>query len=259
MNGEHGTEASRLQYGKVAAHYATSPSHAGGADLARLIDLLQLNGSESVLDVATGTGHTALALAPHVAAVTGLDPTPEMLAEAGKLATQRGIANVHFMLGQAERLPCADGSFDVVTVRRAPHHFQNIPVALGEMHRVLRPGGKLGLIDQLTAHDPEAVELMERFERRRDPSHVRALSVDEWRQTLAAAGFTVQHVEVDEERQTLDDYLDRAGTAPADRDGIVAMLRAAEPLASRGFGYTSDPPPEGSFLKERIISLATRA
>jgi len=258
MNGEHETEASRRQYGKRAKYYTASASHAGGPDLARLIDLLQLNGSESVIDVATGTGHTALALAPHVAAVTGLDPTAEMLAEAEKLAAQRDIANVRFIPGQAERLPFADGSFDVVTVRRAPHHFQNIPVALGEMHRVLRPGGKLGLIDQLTAHDPQAVELMERFERWRDPSHVRALSVDEWRRTLAAAGFTVQHVEVDEERRTLAGYLDLAGTAPADREAIVALLKASEPLARRGFGYASDPPPEGSFLKERIIALATR-
>jgi SAM-dependent methyltransferase len=258
MNGEHETEASRLQYGKRAQHYTASVSHAGGPDLARLLDLLQLQGTESVLDVATGTGHTALTLAPHVAAATGLDPTAEMLAEAEKLASQRGIANVRFMLGQAERLPFAGGSFDVVTVRRAPHHFQNIPAALGEMYRVLRAGGKLGLIDQLTAHDPEAVELMERFERLRDPSHVRALSVDEWRRSLATAGFTVLHVEVDEERRTLASYLDLAGTALADREDVVTMLKASEPLARRGFGYTLDPPPEGSFLKERIIALATR-
>ena len=254
---EFETEASRRQYGKQASRYAASASHAGGPDLARLIELLRLARTDAVLDVATGTGHTALALAPHVASVIGLDPTEQMLAEARRLAAERAILNVSFLVGQAERLPFPDASFDVVTVRRAPHHFQSIPVALLEMRRVLRPGGKLGLVDQLTAHDPEAVELMERFERRRDPSHVRALGVDEWRETLAAAGFQIQHIEVDEERRTLAGYLDLSGSAPADREAVVAMLKESAALASRGFGYSPDPPPEGSFLKERIIVLAT--
>ena len=100
---------------------------------------------------------------------------------------------------------------------------------------------------------------MERFERWRDPSHVRALGVEEWRHSLDAAGFRVQHVEVDEEMRTLAGYFDLAGTAPADREGIVALLKGSEALASRGFGYSPDPPPEGSFIKERIVVLATRA
>ena len=109
------TEASRRQYGKRASQYASSASHAGGPDLARLIGLLQPAGTESVLDVATGTGHTALATAPHVASVVGVDPTPEMLVEARRLAAERDIPNVTFLVGQAEHLPCADASFDLVT------------------------------------------------------------------------------------------------------------------------------------------------
>jgi SAM-dependent methyltransferase len=181
-----------------------------------------------------------------------------MLAEARRLASERGILNAAFQVGQAERLPFVDASVDVVTVRRAPHHFQSISAALLEMHRVLRAGGKLGLVDQLTARDPDAVELMERFERWRDPSHVRALGVDEWRRSLASAGFQVKHVEVDEELRTLAGYLDLSGTAPADREGIVALLKGSEALARRGFGYSPEPPPEGSFLKQRIIALAIR-
>jgi ubiquinone/menaquinone biosynthesis C-methylase UbiE len=258
MQADQSTEAARRQYGRQAKQYTASPSHAAGPDLARLIELLALQGNETVLDVATGTGHTALAVASYVAAVIGVDPTLEMLAEAEQLAVERGITNAHFVTGRAERLPFAAASFDVVTVRRAPHHFQSIPLALFEIRRVLRPGGKLGLIDQLTAHSPEGVELMERFERRRDPSHVRALSVAEWRQALAEAGFTMQHVEVDQERRTLRSYFDIAGTPAPDREAIVAMLQAADPAALRSFGYIGDPPPEGSFLKERIVVLASR-
>ncbi|MDB5056685.1 MAG: methyltransferase, UbiE/COQ5 family [Chloroflexi bacterium] len=258
MDIERDTEAARAQYGRQAAQYTASASHAAGPDLARLLELLALSGEETVLDVATGTGHTALAISAYARSVIGVDPTPEMLAEAEKLASSRGITNVRFVLGQAERLPFDDASFDVVTVRRAPHHFQSIPQALGEMHRVLKAGGKLGLIDQLTAREPSGVELLERFEKWRDPSHVRALNVPEWRDALAEAGFAIHHVEVDEERRTLRSYFDIAGTAQPDRDGIVAMLHAADQSALQSFGYSPEPGPEGSFLKERVIILASR-
>jgi hypothetical protein len=126
------------------------------------------------------------------------------------------------------------------------------------MFRVLRPKGTLAVIDQLTARTAAGIELMERFEKWRDPSHVRALSVAEWRMSLADAGFEVSHVEIDEERRTLLSYFDIAGTPQADRNGIVAMLKAADPAALASFGYLPEPNPEGSFLKERIIAIASR-
>jgi SAM-dependent methyltransferase len=258
MNEDASTEAARAQYGRQASQYTASSSHAAGADLGRLTALLALRGDESVLDVATGTGHTALALAPFAKSVTGVDPTPKMLAEAENLAVSRGVTNVRFVIGRAEQLPFEDGSFDVVTVRRAPHHFQSIPRALAEMFRVLRPKGTLAVIDQLTARTAVGIELMERFEKWRDPSHVRALSVAEWRAVLAEAGFEVLHIEIDEERRTLLSYFDIAGTPQVDRDAIVAMLKAADPEALASFGYSPEPGPEGCFLKERIIAIASR-
>lgn len=257
MSGDDTAEA-RAQYGRQAGAYTTSPSHARGADLARLIALLALTGAEQVLDVATGTGHTALAVAPHVAQVTGVDPTPEMLREAESLARSRGVANVQFVTGAAEQLPFPDAGFDVVTVRRAPHHFASIPEALAEMRRVLRPGGRLGLVDQITPDDPEGSALLEAMERRRDPSHRRALTVGEWHPVLADAGFTVRHVELDEEMRDIDGWLDLAGAPTEARAAILTMLLTAGAHALDAIGYRPDPAPEGSFLKQRIIILATR-
>ena len=255
---DHETAAARAQYGRQAAAYTTSASHAGGADLARLRELLAPRDDELLLDVATGTGHTALAMAPHCRLVTGLDPTPEMLREARALAERRGIANLALVLGAAERLPFPDGWFDVVTVRRAPHHFASIPAALAEMRRVLRPGGRLGLVDQITPDDPAGSALLESMERRRDPSHNRALSVAEWRGALKAHGFAVAHLEVDEEQRDLAGYLEIAGAQGEDRAAVLAILHGADVAARVAIGYRADPAPDGSFLKQRIVILATR-
>jgi ubiquinone/menaquinone biosynthesis C-methylase UbiE len=257
MASEDPTAAVRAQFGRQAAHYTSSPIHAQGPDLQRLRDLLALQGPEIVLDVATGTGHTAMALAPHVTEVTALDPTPEMLQEAAQLAAQRGITNVHFVAGVAEALPFADAAFDVVTVRRAPHHFQSIPQALREMHRVLKPGGALAVIDQISPDHPGGAALQEQMERRRDPSHVRALNAAEWRDAIEDAGFTIRHLEIAGDRSTFDTYFGTAGVSPEARDAIIAALRAGDPEARAAMQFDDDPPPHGSFFRPYILVVAS--
>ena len=81
----------RQQFGANAAAYVSSPTHAQGASLARLVALTDPQPGWRVLDVATATGHTALAFAPRVAAVVGLDLTLKMLPLAARLAAERGF------------------------------------------------------------------------------------------------------------------------------------------------------------------------
>src|SRR5215471_6714690 len=105
----------RSQFGPVAEAYVTSSYHASGADLTRLVDTAQLSDTDTVLDLGCGAGHTALAVAPHVAHVTAVDLTPDMVAAATSLAERRGITNITFEVADSARLPFADASFDVVT------------------------------------------------------------------------------------------------------------------------------------------------
>jgi len=258
MTLSEGSAAARAQYARQAHAYTTSASHAKGPDLQRLIDLLDFTGDEYALDVATGTGHTALAITAHCREVIAMDPTLEMLREAEQLAEARSITNIRFVQGEAEQLPFADSAFDVVTVRRAPHHFQSIPRAIAEMHRVLRPNGRLGLVDQLAPEDPDGYALQEEMERRRDPSHQRALTVTQWRQVLAEAGFAIEHVEVDEELVDFEGYYTMAGTPSQEREAILELIGVAAPSAQQAIGFHADPPPHGSFLKQRIVALAVR-
>jgi ubiquinone/menaquinone biosynthesis C-methylase UbiE len=95
------------------------------------------------LDIATGAGHMALALAAHVTKVIAYDMTKEMLLEAKGNAVRRGLTNVITKKGIAENLPFPDSTFDIVTVRHAPHHFANVTVAIREMARVAKNGSEV--------------------------------------------------------------------------------------------------------------------
>ena len=123
-----GLTDSQRQFSRVAQAYRESRTHSDPVSLARFIALADLRPNHRVLDVATGVGHTALAAAPHVLEVIGLDITPAMLDQARRLAAEREIRNVSFVEGDAAALPFPPASFDRVLVRSAPHHFvQMIP------------------------------------------------------------------------------------------------------------------------------------
>lgn len=195
------------QFGPNAIRYRSSKVHAAGASLQRLVDVVQPKPQWAVLDIATGAGHTAAAFAPHVSTVVAADLTPEMLIEVGKLARDRQLANLRTAAADAENLPFEDGSFDLVTCRIAPHHFVEIPQFLSETARVLRPGGMLGLVDnvspdQTTVPHHSDAELAQAsvaynaWEAERDPSHVRTLTTAEWDAAIASAGFKIQHSEL---------------------------------------------------------------
>ena len=174
----------------MAANYATAKFHSSAEGLREVLELARPELGDLALDVATGTGHVALALAPRVRRVCGLDLTREMLDQARRLASERGVRNAEWVLGDAMRLPFPDATFDLYTVRAAPHHFADVDRFLRESYRVLRPGRHAIFVD--CAPPVPARDLLHEVETRRDPSHVRSLTVDEWVGELEAAGFEVE-------------------------------------------------------------------
>ncbi len=178
-------------FGAAASAYVTSKVHASGQDLAWVVEAAALDGTQRVLDVATGAGHTAFALAPYAAEVVALDITREMLAVAQEVANERHLSNIHFLQGDAQDLPCADASFDVVTCRQAAHHFPNVQRGVWEWARVLKPGGKLVLVDSVSPEEPAIDAFLNEIELLRDPSHVRNQRISQWLTLLSEAGFTV--------------------------------------------------------------------
>jgi ubiquinone/menaquinone biosynthesis C-methylase UbiE len=212
-------EQVQSQFGPVAERYTTSSTHANPEDLARLVALAQPQPRDRVLDVATGAGHTALALAPYVAEVIAYDLIPAMLDEANRNAARRGLHNMSTLQGAAERLPFEAGSFEIVTVRIAPHHFADVRRAACEMSRVVKPGGRVVILDTTVPEDETLDAEINDIEKLRDPSHVRNYRPSEWRGMLEAAGLTVTVCETsmgtEGDELEFEDWTARMRTPPA--------------------------------------------
>jgi ubiquinone/menaquinone biosynthesis C-methylase UbiE len=219
----------RTGFGAVAENYVRSEAHARGEDLRRMVELARLRGDERVLDVATGGGHTALAFAPHAREVVASDLTPQMLEAAASYVRDRGAANVSFVHADAEALPFADASFDVVTCRIAPHHFPDARRFVGEVARVLVPGGRFLLDDNVAPEEPQLDEFMNRFERWRDPGHVRARTLGEWRAWIEESGMQIEHAETARKPYVFEEWTARIGMPEGEREALSAWLAAAPP------------------------------
>jgi ubiquinone/menaquinone biosynthesis C-methylase UbiE len=226
------TDLVHQQFGPNAASYATSATHAKGASLARVIELAQPQAHWRALDVATGAGHMAFAVAPHVAEVVASDLTPQMLDVAANLAREKNLTHVRFELANAEALPFEAASFDLVTCRIAPHHFEDVNQFVRECARVLKPGGALVVVDNIA---PEAAaQFVDDFERTRDPSHLHCLSSQGWAAAFAQAGVRLAHSESFQKRMVFAQWVAHQNSPPEVVAQLQAMLHAA-PAAARDF------------------------
>jgi ubiquinone/menaquinone biosynthesis C-methylase UbiE len=233
------------QFGRNAAHYLTSKPHARGKSLERLITLTAPQKDWRVLDIATGGGHVAYTFAPHVARVWATDITQEMLDQVKSEAAKRGLANVRVAYAKAEALPFEDASLDLVTCRIAPHHFDSIPEFLAEVHRVLKPGATAAIVDNVVPAGPVG-DYINAFERLRDPSHLRAWTMAEWRTAFVAATLAVGHEE------ELDKIMEFR-TWAARYDAVMqALLRAMLTLAAPEVKAVLDPKGDGDAFTFRL-------
>jgi SAM-dependent methyltransferase len=185
-----------------AEAFRESPTHREGPDLDLLVELCEPAPGVNALDVATGGGHVARRLREEGSTVVAVDPAPGMQPD---------------VIARAEDLPFADGSFDVVTCRIAPHHFEDIRKAVGEMARVTR--GLVVIEDNLRID-----EQVEEAERLRDPTHVRCYSADEWMELFVGADLDVERVELLERKRDVDDWLARVETPPDDAQHVRELL-----------------------------------
>lgn len=135
-------QAIQEQFTRTAEAFAKFATRDTPEMLAERLEFAGLRPHELVLDVACGPGAFVIAAAPQVRFATGVDLTPEMLRQARAFQAGRGIANAAFELGEAERLPYGDGTFDLVSCQFAFHHMPRPETTLVEMRRVTKPADR---------------------------------------------------------------------------------------------------------------------
>jgi ubiquinone/menaquinone biosynthesis C-methylase UbiE len=216
----------RDSFNRVAPNYSKSWFLTAEARLQEVLELAQPKPGDLVIDVATGTGNTAFALAPHVRRVIGVDLTREMLDEACRVATEKKIANVDWVIGDAAALPFPDDTFDLYTVRAAPHHFPDIHGFLSEAFRVLRPGRDAVFID--CCSPLPARDLLHEVEVRRDPAHVLSLTLEEWTEAVEHAGFEIEVAQSRELDWDFEKWMGTQAVKPELAAELATIIESAE-------------------------------
>ncbi|MFD1170549.1 class I SAM-dependent methyltransferase [Oceanobacillus caeni] len=246
------------QFGRSADSYVKSEGHSKGEDLKKLVEMARVTGIEEVLDVATGGGHTANALAPLSQKVTAMDLTPEMLSAAEQFIKGNGNVNVDFVEGDAENMPFSSEKFDLVSCRIAPHHFPNIENFIKEVYRVLKSGGQFLLDDNVAPEHDEFDQFYNDVEKMRDYSHYRAWKKTEWIQMLELNGFEIQELHRFEKRFEFGSWCNRMHLSDTEKEALNEfMLKASEETKNKFRIFINDHQVT-SFVGEAVLLRAIK-
>lgn len=215
-----GSHNSRIldQFTRQAAPFAAAAAIRNQQVLDRIVQWAGAGPEDTVLDVACGPGLLACAFAREAKHATGIDMTPAMLEQARKTQQAQGLQNLSWQQGDVYSLPFPPDQFSIVSSRFVFHHLQDPLAALREMKRVCKPDGKVVVADMAPA--PSKADALNAAELLRDPSHVRALPLDELRGLFAQAGLGVPQVNNYRMEGELEDLLARSFPNEGDADRL---------------------------------------
>ena len=213
------------QFTRQATPFSTSPAIQDEEALSLIVAFSGAGADDTVLDVACGPGLVVCAFARTVRHATGIDVTPAMLDRARTLQRERGLANVTWQEGDVLPLPYPDASFSILVSRFAFHHFLEPGHVLAEMRRVCAPGGTVMVVDAAPA--PDKADAFNRMEKLRDPSHARALPVEEHNHLFREAGLPDPRRTSYRLEAELEGLLSRSFPNSGDGDRIREMFAAS--------------------------------
>lgn len=239
----------KQQFGDRAQAYLTSQVHAQGNDLLRLAQWLSDDADALVLDLGCGAGHASFVAAAACREVVAYDLSEQMLDVVRAAAAERQLAHISTVHGAAEELPFNDRAFDVVISRYSAHHWHDVPQALREVKRVLKPGGKFILMDITSPGRPVLDIFLQTIEVLRDPSHVRNYSPAEWLQMAQQSGMSVQQLLTDRLSLEYSSWVERMKTPELLRSAIRYLQDHSSHEVKQHFALCDD----GSFTTDTIM------
>ena len=245
----------QAQFGQQAASYAGSLIHSSGQSLEAVTEYAAMGRYPVAVELGSGAGFTAFALADFADYALATDIAPQMVAEAGRLAQERGVSNVGMALVEAESLPFATGFLDLISSRWAAHHFHDLPAAVRQIHRVLKPGAACILADTVAPEEEAEAIWMNRMERLRDSSHQRNLNVSQWRELLEGYGFEVTRDTMTKVDLEFEEWVRRASTPPREVEALRREFLAAPQPMVAAFGIRT----EGDAINFSWDTLVLRA
>ncbi len=235
-----------------AEKYLTSPVHSAGADLDFLARSVAALDRPKVLDLGCGAGHASFATAPFAREVVAFDLTRAMLDVTTAAAKERGLSNISTAQGSVEELPFPSRQFDFVVSRYSAHHWHDVPRALQEVKRVLKPGGQVCFIDLTGPPSPLLDTYLQSLELARDPSHVRSYTNSEWLSFFQTALFDARIEQKWRLAIQFSSWVSRIGTSA---EGIAAIrsLWSSAPSEVRDYFKLQD---DLSFEADAVMILA---
>lgn len=250
----------RDRFTRTAVPFARFALTARAEESARLAASATANftGAESAVaaDLGCGPGTFTVALAARVGGVTGVDLTPAMLAQARETARRAGLTNTVFVCANADALPFADGALEMTVCGYALHHLLAPERAIGEMARVVHPGGRVAIVDMILPEEAHG-ETHDRIERSRDPSHTATLRASTLRSLVERAGLRVREAEQSERRRDFDHWMGVAGWAPGSEtyEETRRMMEAAISGDETGFAARRGGDGRGIEFRQMVFSL----
>ena len=234
-------EAIQKQFTKTAEAFSVFAMRDTPDVLKEKVDFAKLQPTDVVLDIACGPGAFALAVAPRVHSVRGIDLTPEMLRRARVYQAENQIANAAFVRGEAEQLPFPDGSFDLVSCQCSFHHMPKPKLVLAEMLRVAKPQGRLIIIDPLAPESDSKFEIYNRIEMLRDPSHTLTLRLTEFLRLVDELGLDILRQSLRRRQRSFDNWMLRGGHAPGSKKYVETRKLLESSMAGDKSGFSAQP------------------
>jgi len=252
----------RERFTRTADAFADFVLTQRNSEAERLLRLAAPAGTECALDVACGPGTLARIFAPRVRWIVGLDLTPAMLERAHKETLRLHLGNFGPVRGNVLKMPFADGSFDLAVTSYSIHHLPDAAAAIAEMARILKPGGKLGLLDMIVPEDPAAARACNEIEITRDSSHTRALPASEFEKLMAVNGLRIVARETAEHSRLFDTWMRTAGWKRGDAEYEATRKLLEDSIARDSAGLHAkflEKPPEGAADNRPEIELVHTA